>query len=85
MSQNKNMLLQRVYETGFAVDEIVLYLDTHPSCEKGLEYYREAVKNYQEARCAYEAECGPLQKSASTCPDFFDWVNNPWPWEGGCD
>lgn len=85
MKQNSKSLMQQVYETGFAVDDIVLYLDTHPTCQKGLKYYKEAVKNFAEAKCAYEKECGPLQKTESDCPDYFDWVNNPWPWEGGCD
>ncbi len=85
MTNTKNNLLQRVYETGFAVDEIVLYLDTHPSCTKGLDYYQDAVKLYAEARHAYESEVGPLTKTDSKCPDYFDWMENPWPWEGGCN
>jgi spore coat protein JB len=85
MKQNRETLLKRVYETGFAVYDIVLYLDTHPSCEKGLAYYRDVVQQNQQAIADYEAAYGPLTKKASNCPDYFDWVNNPWPWEGGCD
>ena len=35
-----NALLQKVYETGFALDEVTLYLDTHPSDSQAMEYYK---------------------------------------------
>ena len=35
-----NTLLQKVYETGFALDEITLYLDTHPTDKQAMEYYQ---------------------------------------------
>lgn len=33
----KNQLMKNVYETGFALDEILLYLDTHPTGSGGYE------------------------------------------------
>ena len=85
MSSKRAVLLQKVSETGFAVDDIVLYLDTHPSCQKGLQYYRDVVEQYESARKCYEEEFGPLRKTENNCEDYFTWVDNPWPWEGGCE
>ena len=35
----KNQLMKNVYETGFALDEILLYLDTHPTDQEAMNYY----------------------------------------------
>ena len=40
-SGSKAQLLQRINEVSFAVNDILLYLDTHPCCEKGMALYRE--------------------------------------------
>ena len=39
--ENRMQLLQKINEVSFAVDDILLYLDTHPCCEDALAYYRE--------------------------------------------
>ena len=31
--ENRMQLLQKINEVSFAVDDILLYLDTHPCCE----------------------------------------------------
>lgn len=77
-----NALLQKVYETGFALDEITLYLDTHPADNQAMEYYQYIRKANQDAVSAYEQSYGPLlinQVNSST----WTWTSNPWPWEGG--
>ena len=40
-SGSKAQLLQKINEVSFAVNDILLYLDTHPCCEKGMALYRE--------------------------------------------
>ena len=34
-------LLNKIYEVSFAVDDVKLYLDTHPWDEEALSYFRE--------------------------------------------
>ena len=36
---NCSALLQAVYEASFAMDDVILYLDTHPSDQDALNYY----------------------------------------------
>ena len=81
MCENQNLMMQKVYETGFALDEITLYLDTHPTDEQAMEYYRYAQKANQEAVRAYEQSFGPLT-SNQVNGNTWSWANNPWPWEG---
>ena len=40
---NRDQLLMRVYETGFALDDILLYLDTHPSDQEAMNYYHMLI------------------------------------------
>ena len=77
-----NALLQKVYETGFALDEITLYLDTHPSDSQAIEYYQYVKRMNQDAIAAYEKVHGPLMINQIS-GNSWTWVNNPWPWEGG--
>lgn len=77
-----NQLLQKVYETGFALDEILLYLDTHPSDSQAMAYYQYVKKANQDTVAAYEQVYGPLMVNQVNA-DSWTWINNPWPWEGG--
>ncbi|MCI9559305.1 spore coat protein CotJB [Clostridiaceae bacterium] len=78
----ENQLLQKVYETGFALDEITLYLDTHPMDTQAMAYYQYAKKANQEAVAAYEKVYGPLLINQVNSGSW-TWTVNPWPWEGG--
>lgn len=73
----ENALLMRVYETGFALDDVTLYLDTHPTDSDALNYYKYAKKLNEDAVKAYEEVYGPLMINRVTA-DSWDWVENPW-------
>ena len=38
---DKEKMLRYVQELGFAIDDVVLYLDTHPTDEDALMYYKK--------------------------------------------
>ena len=77
-------LLQAVYETGFALDEATLYLDTHPGDTEAMKYYQMAREKYRQAVEVYTAQVGPLFMADVPESCTFSWVDEPWPWEGGC-
>ena len=84
----KEKLLQMLNEYSFAISDILLYLDTHPNCEKGMEYYRENIKKRRELLALYAQNYGPLTiDTADDCASkSWEWVLQPFPWEnkGGC-
>ena len=47
---DKRQLMSAVYQTGFALDDATLYLDTHPCDEHALEYYNTMKRN---EKCVY--------------------------------
>ena len=77
-----NTLLQKVYETGFSLDEITLYLDTHPTDKQAMEYYQYIRKVNQDAVSANEQSFRPIMINQVNSNAWI-WTNNPWPWEGG--
>lgn len=74
-----------INEVSFAVNDMVLYLDTHPCDEKALAFCKEHVKKRDKALREYAALYGPL--TIDTTDDVksksWEWVMQPWPWERG--
>ena len=70
---NKKQLMRFITEVSFAMDDIALYLDLHPSCKHALS--KDYISLY-----------GPLNKYQVNDDNYFTWVNDPWPWEreGNC-
>lgn len=81
---NKYELLQCVNECSFMVDEIALYLDTHPNCEDAIEAYNHFKKLRCEAVAEYVQHVGPLCKYDVDVCKKWSWNKGPWPWEGAC-
>jgi spore coat protein JB len=82
---NKNSVIKAVYELGFVMTEVLLYLDTHPNDSEAIEYYAEMRQRYNEAVEAYESVIGPLSFNRTGADNYFDWAATPLPWEKeGC-
>ena len=79
----KQTLLKQISETGFAIDDILLFLDTHPDDCNAMQYYREMNAVRRNAMDAYQKEFGPLTVD-SVYGNCWNWVTEKWPWEGGC-
>ena len=78
-------LMQQVYETGFAVVDANLFLDTHPCDQGAMAYYQQAVALYTDAVNAFTEQFGPLVAPDSNDTTYWSWISDPWPWEGGCE
>lgn len=83
--QNRGSLLQYITEISFAVYDTLLYLDTHPEDQQALAYYQDMDQKRREALAEYGKQYGPLTSdcpAAASCGRW-QWINEPWPWEGG--
>lgn len=83
---SRRELLEWINIVSFAVDDVKLFLDTHPCCTEALEYFEEFKKQRTQALKEYAKCFGPLTiDTVSSCSDYWSWINEPWPWqEGGC-
>jgi spore coat protein JB len=79
-----DMLLKQVFLTSFAVDDVVLYLDTHPGDKDALNYYYYVADLRKKAVEAYQEQCGPLMNDGVMDENCWTWLQDPWPWEGVC-
>ena len=66
---------------GFAVQELALYLDTHPEDCEALELYRTYQKMYHDMMVHYSEDCRPLSHSIPVKDRKYTWICDPWPWE----
>lgn len=78
----RDCVLRQVTALGFALDDALLYLDTHPQDAQALAYYQAQQAAYNEAREAYIACWGPLQQNEIAAGEVHRWIVTPWPWEG---
>ena len=82
-SYDQNQLLSVIYQASFAMDDVLLFLDTHPCDQAALSYYQYVAKMRREAKEAYEASYGPLTVDHVHSNQYWTWVQGKWPWEGG--
>ena len=82
MNEAANMLMQRINEASFAMDDVLLYLDTHPEDLNALNYYHYVTQMRKEAMDAYESQFGPLMVDDVQSTDRWTWLTEKWPWEG---
>lgn len=75
-------LLRRLSALQFALWELHLYLDTHPSDLQAASMHAKHEKQLTELKAEYESRFGPLSPPKI---EGADWLKNPWPWdvEGG--
>lgn len=78
---DKKVLMKEIYQLGFALVEIVLYLDTHPCDAAALSYYNQIKKRHHKVMEMYEREYGPLLNSNVMNENYWSWVSTPMPWE----
>lgn len=75
-------LMQQINQASFAMDDIVLYLDTHPEDQEALKYYQYAAGLRREAVNAWQNQYGALMVDSVKNTDRWTWTTEKWPWEG---
>lgn len=80
---NRAMLAKRIHEMDFAIHELALYLDTHPTCKKAMALLAEYRRKRRELVSAYEQRFGNYIATKEDVPasGCWEWLNGPWPWE----
>lgn len=78
----KKNLMQFITEVSFALDDVTLFLDTHPNDREALDYYKKYRIQRIQAIKEYENCYGPITKFGVESDDKWTWICDPWPWEG---
>lgn len=79
--EEKNKLLKRLQICDFTLNEMVLFLDTHPTNTSALEFYKKHLNMQRETKAKYIEKYGPISPTDYSDQKTWDWIDNPWPWE----
>lgn len=94
---DQKTLLKQITEISFTVNDLTLYLDTHPLDENALSAFQQAMMQRKQLLKTYGENFEPLTMDC-VCPDsnnktashtnyggqkHFTWCDGPLPWEGG--
>ncbi len=79
--QSKQSLLHEIMSLNFAVNDLVLYLDTHPQDTRAINKHNEYSEKVIELTEKYQRLYGPLTVNFTS--ETWDWIDEPWPWERG--
>jgi spore coat protein JB len=82
-TNEKDAMLEQWQQYNFALTDLDLYLDTHPSDSNALNLYNKYLEIEKQIEDKYESMYGPITlESNYVARNDWNWKNNPWPWEG---
>lgn len=84
---DREKAMNEITMVGFAINDLTLYLDTHPDCQNGIKLMNSLLQRRLDALADYALKYNALtQLSVVTGkPDTseYEWGEGPMPWEGG--
>lgn len=82
-NRSRESLLSEIMALNFAINDLVLYLDTHPSDRCAMEKHSEYTEKVMELIKEYQKLYGPLTVNFTSEGNCWEWSEEPWPWERG--
>lgn len=77
-------MLRKIQQLEFAVVELNLYLDNHPTNAKAIEDFNKFTEELMKLKKEYETKFRMLTNFGYSKADpCWSWVDEPWPWEKG--
>ncbi len=76
---DRQKLLAAIDVYGFLINDLTLFLDTHPTCPKVINSLNIAKNEYQKLKKYYEANYGIL--TICDIGKSTTHIEGPWPWE----
>lgn len=83
----RETLMSKLSTISFAINDLTLYLDTHPNCQNGLSLFKELLQKRLDMLAEYADRFYPLTQISmitgnNEC-NSYGWGEGPAPWEGG--
>ena len=80
-SRSQREMLNEIMALNFAINDLALYLDTHPDDQNAIRMHCEYSERQISLTAEYQRLYGPL--TINFMSDTWDWIDEPWPWERG--
>lgn len=79
--KNKFEMLEQIMAVDFMLEDLQLYLDTHPMDREAIVKYNAYVMQCKMLKENYNRHFGMLAEHESPSPYPWNWIEEPWPWE----
>ena len=79
--ETRESLMKKIMEYNFTINELALYLDTHPEDQRAICMHKEYCKKAKDVSDRYQKVYGPLTINYPC--NKWRWLEQPWPWERG--
>lgn len=83
----REKLMNEICMVGFAINDLTLYLDTHPDCKQGNKLMKELLQKRLDSLAVYAAKYNALTQLSIVIgkpgSHNYEWDEGPMPWEGG--
>lgn len=85
----REALMEKIYQTGFVLDDLTLYLDTHPQDQEAKKLYHDRLSELTSLKTQFAESYYPLTRChipdcSKSEANHFCWQEGPMPWEGAC-
>ena len=85
MNTRQNMSQGAMFEAiraySFVLDELRLYLDTHPKNKQALNMFLDTMQKRNELLVEYTNMYGPIDSYYINSDGTWSWINEPMPWQ----
>ena len=86
--KNREEMTSRLNAVSFALNDLTLYLDTHPDCPKGTALFYQLLEERLTLLSNFAREFYPLTQTSMITGNYnqnqYGWCEGPMPWEGAC-
>ncbi len=76
----RDEMIKQIQMLKFYLIDLGLYLDTHTFDKEIIGIFNDYKEEYCNLVKMYEQQYGPLTVG-TTREDFWNWTQNPWPWD----
>lgn len=78
-------LLRNIAAIGFSMQELRLFLDTHPADATGIALFNKYQQKLSVLTAEYTRAYGPIDSNTANAGSTWQWVKDPWPWEAAAN
>lgn len=86
--KSREEMMSRLNAVSFALNDLTLYLDTHPDCPNGTALFYQLLEERLELLSNFTGEFYPLTQTSMITGKYnqnqYGWAEGPMPWEGAC-
>ena len=86
--RDREEMMTELSAISFMLNDLTLYLDTHPDCPNGTPLFHELLAKRLELLSEFAQRFYPLTHLSMVTGEFdenrYGWSEGPMPWEGAC-